>query len=199
MEKNYIDKRDRIISSAIQIISERGMSSLTIRNLARQEHMPEEAIYRYFAGIDEILLEILMVQTKFDDSMIATVEARYTSHLDKAVGFIKLLVSYYSGYPELAAVSLHYEELLHNINIRDYVAGFIVKRKEYLCNEFASAIAENEIMDTFKPDELFNLYLGNILVEMLSRRIMNSENAFEDHLFSVIDKITNMIRIKSPM
>lgn len=196
MEKNYIDKRDRIISTAIQIISARGMSSLTIKNIAAREHMPEEAIYRYFTGIDEILLEILKVNTKFDDSMISTVESRYTSHLDRAVEFIKLLVAFYSGYPEMAAVSLHYEELLHNVNIRDYVTGFIVKRKEYLCSEFTKAIEENEIVNTFQPDELFNIYLGSVLTEALSRRIIDVEKSYEEHLYSVINKFTNVIRIK---
>ena len=57
MNNNFVNRKDRIIASAIEIISESGLASLTTKTLAMKENMSESLLYRYFGGIEEVLVE----------------------------------------------------------------------------------------------------------------------------------------------
>ena len=50
MNSNFVNRKDRIIASAIEIISESGLSSLNTKTLAMKENMSESLLYRYFGG-----------------------------------------------------------------------------------------------------------------------------------------------------
>ena len=56
MTNSFVSRKDRIIASAIEIISEAGLTSLTTKTLAMKENMSESFLYRYFGGIDEVLV-----------------------------------------------------------------------------------------------------------------------------------------------
>ena len=89
MNNNFVNRKDRIVASAIEIISESGLASLTTKTLAMKENMSESLLYRYFGGIEEVLVEVVNTFTKFDSSIIATVEAKEISHLDKILEFLR--------------------------------------------------------------------------------------------------------------
>jgi len=48
MAESFVSRKDRIIASAIEIISESGLSALTTNNLASRENIAEETLYKYF-------------------------------------------------------------------------------------------------------------------------------------------------------
>ena len=106
MNNNFVNRKDRIIASAIEIISEAGLASLTTKNLAMKENMSESLLYRYFGGIEEVLVEVVDTFTKFDRSMIATVEAKEISHFERVLEMLGTLSTYYDGYYEMAAIVL---------------------------------------------------------------------------------------------
>ena len=85
MNNNFVNRKDRIIASAIEIISDSGLASLTTKTLAMKENMSESLLYRYFGGIEEVMVEVVDAFTKFDSSIIATIEAKDISHLEKAL------------------------------------------------------------------------------------------------------------------
>ena len=85
MDNDFVNRKDRIIASAIEVISESGLSSLTTKTLAMKGNMTEELLYRYFGSIDEVLVDVVNTFTKFDYVMIATIEAKEISHFDKVL------------------------------------------------------------------------------------------------------------------
>ncbi|MBD8973507.1 MAG: TetR family transcriptional regulator, partial [Clostridiales bacterium] len=89
MNNNFVNRKDRIIASAIEIISEAGLSSLNTKSLAMKENMSESLLYRYFGGIEEVLVEVIETYTKFDKSMLATIDAKNISHFDKVLELLR--------------------------------------------------------------------------------------------------------------
>lgn len=171
MNTNFVNRKDRIVASAIEIISEAGLESLTTKSLAMKENMSESLLYRYFGGIDEVLVEVVDTFTKFDKSMIATIEAKDISHFEKVAEFLKTLGTYYSGYKEMSSLILNYEGLLHNVNTRDTITACISNRTDFIRKELKGAIDDGEIVDIFTPEELSNILLGAASRDLLNRRI----------------------------
>ena len=196
MNSNFVNRKDRIVASAIEIISEAGLESLTTKSLAMKENMSESLLYRYFGGIDEVLVEVVDTFTKFDNSMIATIEAKNISHFDKVVSFLKTLGTYYSGYSEMSSIVLNYEGLLHNVNTRDVITDCILKRTAFIKKELQAAIDEGEIIDTFTPEELCNILMGASTRDLLNRRITNETRKHEVVAATTLEKIEALLKVQ---
>ncbi|MDE6760323.1 MAG: TetR/AcrR family transcriptional regulator [Lachnospiraceae bacterium] len=196
MNNNFVNRKDRIIASALEIISEAGLASLTTKTLAMKENMSESLLYRYFGGIEEVLVEVVDNFTKFDNSIIATIEAKDISHLDKVLELLKTFSTYYSGYKEIAAVVLNYEEFLHNVNTRETIATCIAVRTNFIRKEIEAAIREREIVDIFTPEELADIFMGSLDRDLLNRRIQNDNKTHIQVVASIVDKLADMLRIR---
>lgn len=196
MNNNFINRKDRIIASAIEIISEAGLASLTTKTLAMKENMSESLLYRYFSGIEEVLVEVMKTFTHFDKGIIATVEAKDISHLDKVLELIKTLATNYTGYPELAAIALNYEVFLHNVNTRDMMTECLMTRRDFIINEFQLAIDEGEIRDNFTATELSDMVLGTLNRDLLNRRLKLDNRTHEQMSKNWLDKFVKILQEK---
>lgn len=195
MNTNFVNRRDRIIASAIEIISESGLASLTTKTLAMKENMSESLLYRYFGGIEEVLVEVVDTFIRFDQPMLETIEAKDIPHIDKVLELLRTLSVYYNGYSEIAAVILNYEGLLHNVNTREATASCISKRTNFIRRELKAAMEEGEIRDIFTPEELANLLLGSLDRDLLNRRIWNEDKSHSQVTVSMLDKLIDLLRI----
>ena len=195
MNNNFVNRKDRIIASAIEIISESGLASLTTKTLAMKENMSESLLYRYFGGIEEVLVEVVDNFTKFDTGIIATIEAKDISHLDKVLEMLKTYSTYYDGYKELTAIVLNYEEFLHNVSTREAIANSIEMRTNFVKKELELAIKEKEIIDKFTPEELADIFMGSLDRDLLNRRIRYENKSHNQVAKVMLDKIADMIRI----
>ena len=194
MKNSFINRKDRIIASAIEIISEAGLASLTTKTLAMKENMSESLLYRYFGRFEEVLVEVVDTFTKFDKGLILTVEAKEISHVDKVVEFLSTIGTYYDGYMELGAIVLNYEELLHNVNTREAIASCIQMRTDFVRHELEVAIEEGEIVDTFTPEELSNILFGSLNRDLLNRRIQYDRRAHNEVAKSMLNKLADILR-----
>lgn len=196
MNNNFVNRKDRIIASTIEIISEAGLASLTTKNLAMKENMSESLLYRYFGGIEEVLVEVVDTFTKFDRSMIATVEAKEISHFERVLDMLGTLSTYYDGYYEMAAIVLNYEEFLHNVNTREAIAECIKMRTNFVRKELKAAMDEGEIIDVFTSEELSNLLLGSLNRDLLNRRIQNDSKSHSQVAMATLNKLAGLVRVK---
>ena len=196
MNNNIVNRKDRIIASAIEIISEAGLSSLNTKSLAMKENMSESLLYRYFGGIEEVLVDVIETYTKFDRSMIATIEAKNISHFDKVLELLRTLGTYYSGYQEMGAIALNYEELLHNVNTREEIAHCIKMRTEFVRQHLKAAMEEGEIRDDFSPEELSNIFMGSLNRDLLNRRIEYDHTSHTQFADAMLEHLANMLRTK---
>jgi len=83
-----------IIEAAGKILTASGVSGLTIKNLAREMHFSESAIYRHFTGKEEIILAMLeYLSETMDDHLISWInpddnpEAKFKSIFQNLINF----------------------------------------------------------------------------------------------------------------
>ena len=194
MSNSFINRKDRIIASAIENISEAGLASLSTKTLAMKENMSESLLYRYFGGIEEVLVEVVNTFTKFDKVLIATIEAKDITHLEKVVEFLNTLGTYYDGYKELGAIVLNYEDFLHNVNTRETIAGCIQMRTDFGRRELKASMEEGEIINTFTPEELSDIFFGSLVRDLLNRRIQYDKKTHDEFTKTILDKLVKMLR-----
>ena len=195
MADSFISRKDRIIASAIDIISELGLSALTTKNLALRENMSEALLYKYFGGIDEVLVEVVQYYSKYDESIRHTVSSKDASNTEKLTEYVMTYATYYDNYYAMATLMLQYEELLHNVGTRDHIAWCIMERRKFVLELFQGAIDNKEIRDVFTADELADTLQGIIMAKVLSRRISNRKHTFKHELIANLVKWFEFIKI----
>ncbi len=194
MVESFVSRKDRIISSAIEIISDSGLSALTTKNLAIKENMSEALLYKYFGGINEVLIEVVDYYTRFDKQIRHTFMSREGANIQKLRDYMDAYATYYDNYYAISTLMLQYEELLHNIDVREKIAWCITERQSFIADLFEAAIAANEITDVFTPDELANNVTGVLMSHILSRRIVYHKKTFRQELMSNIDKWFELLK-----
>lgn len=194
MSDNFISRKDRIIASAIEIISESGLASLTTKTLAMKENMSEALIYKYFGGINEVLVEVVEYFVRFDKSIIRTVQGKDMSNINKIHEFFETYAIYYDNYMEISAIVLNYEELLHNTGTREIIGTCIEERNRLLQQLIEQAMQAGEINDTFTANQLKCILMGILSTQLLDRRITYHSETLKADVMESIDKILMLVR-----
>lgn len=194
MNDSFISRKDRIIVSAIEIISDSGLSALTTRNLALKENMSEGLLYKYFGGIDEVLVEVVDYYSRFDNSIRQTIKAKGGTNIQKLKDYLEAYATYYDNYYAISTLMLQYEELLHNIDTRERIAKCITERMSFIEDLFHSAIEAGEIKDLLTPAELANNVTGMTMSHILSRRITYHKRSFKQEFMDNICKWLELLK-----
>ena len=195
MAESFVSRKDRIIASAIEIISESGLSALTTNNLASRENIAEETLYKYFGGVDDVLVEVVDFYSRFDKNIQSTIRSKESTYIQKIEDYLDAYATYYDNYYAISTLMLQYEELLHNMYTRDKIAECITERLRYIEELFQGAIDNHEITDTFSAWELANNVTGIIMSHTLSRRIIYHKKSFKTELMENIHKWLMIIKV----
>lgn len=194
MGDNFISRKDRIIASAIEIISESGLASLSTKTLAMKENMSEALIYKYFGGINEVLIEVVEYFVRFDKIIIRTVQGKDVSYIEKIHEFFETYAIYYDNYMEISAIVLNYEELLHNTGTREIIGNCIEERNKFLLQLIEKAMETGEINDTFTANQLKCILMGVLSTQLLDRRTAYHSLTLKVEVMESIDKILMLVK-----
>ena len=194
MSDSFISRKDRIIASAIEIISESGLASLSTKSLAMKENMSETLIYKYFGGINEVLIEVVEYFARFDRSIIRTVQGKDVSNVEKIHEFFDTYAIYYDNYIEISAIVLNYEELLHNTGTREIIGACIEERNRFLLQLIQNAMSDREINSTFSVEELKCILMGILSSQLLDRRLTIHSETLRTEVMESIDKILMLVK-----
>ena len=193
MADSFVSRKDRIVASAIEIISDSGLAGLTTKNLAMKENMSEGLLYKYFGSIDEVLVEVVNYYSRFDKGIRQTVEAKNISNVEKIKEYLNAYATFYDNYYAMATLMLQYEELLHMLETREKISWCITERINFLKGLFRNAIESEEIKDIFTPEELAGNVTGIAMSNILSRRIVYHKKSFKQEYLENINKLMDLI------
>ena len=168
LNEEFISARDRIVAASIDIISDAGLVSLSMKSISMRTNISEAMLYKYYADTDEILSDIITTYFKFDSGLYKTLRAKECSYIKKVLMFAESLASYYENYYSISAIMLQYEELLHNVKTREAVEYGYVSRRQFLTELMDNAKENNEINASLKSEEIVDLILGTIHICIFS-------------------------------
>jgi len=162
MYKKYLKRKEKVIISAIDILSECGIQGLTTKEIAKREEISEPAIYKQFDSKQDIILAILDKFSEFDQMIMNTIIEQKMPPKEGILYFAEAYASYYQSYPQITTVLFsmdvfHYEEKANDKMVK------IIKRKyEFMKGLTAQAKEDYGTSAVMDFEEMAELILGLI-------------------------------------
>ena len=89
LTESFISTKDRIISTAIEIISDSGISQLTTKTVSLKANISEPLLYKFYGDMNELLVDVVDYYFKFDNTVEKTVRAKKGRYIDKIMTYVE--------------------------------------------------------------------------------------------------------------
>jgi len=182
-----------IIEAAGKILTVSGVSGLTIKNLAKEMHFSESAIYRHFASKEEIIVAMLNYLADSIDERLSNLnstanpEAKFKAMFDEQFRFFKdnphFVVAVFSdGLMEES--QLINETILKLMNVK----------MKHLMPVMMEGQQKGIFTNAITAEELIHIVMGTFKLQMFKWRIANFEFDINRNGNNMVQSILTLIK-----
>ncbi len=191
------ERQQEILEHAINIISEKGIQGLTMKNLSKRLGISEPAIYRHYDNKIEILLSLL---DYFTNSTSGIFNDQSLSHLD-AVERLKIIFNKHiealEHTPALVAV-IFSEEIFRNEAILSNKVKLIMERN---AASIAAIIEEGkqkgELDISIDTQQLTTIFMGSLRLLVKRWQMCNFDFNLKQEGEALFDTLNQLVNYKS--
>ncbi|WP_066623009.1 TetR/AcrR family transcriptional regulator [Clostridium magnum] len=185
-------RKERVILTAIDIISDLGFQGLTTKEICRRQEISDGTLYKHFRSKDEIILGVLDYYSKFDKSIKDTTELNKFSAKESIIFFFKMISEYYENYPSISAISNNYETLQHEANISEKAKEIFQSRSRLIIRYIEKAKENGELRSDIDSEGFADIILGGVRETILKWRMYNFNFSLKEKVISNIDMLLKM-------
>jgi AcrR family transcriptional regulator len=186
MNRNITDRQQEIIKVSLELISESGIQSLTIKNLAKRIGFAESAIYRHYDNKIQILIGILDLFKQSSESLFS---GQLNVNAHTTVKIEQLFMNHFrkfSDNPSLVAVIFSEEIFRNEIELTEKVKGIMNKTVKTLETIIEAGQKKGEIRDDIAPSHLSVMIMGSL-------RMFVKQWQMSNYNFDLIEKGSELI------
>jgi len=155
-------RQKEIIVVALELISEKGIQGLTIKNLAKKIGITEPAIYRHYDNKIDILIAILDLMKSNTEQIFNKELNNDNKAIDKIEHLFTKQFASFSDTPSLVSVVFS-EEIFRNEPILiDKISGIIGKNYEILTTIITDGQKNGELRIDIEAKHLSTIIMGSL-------------------------------------
>jgi AcrR family transcriptional regulator len=196
MGEEITNRQKEIIHAALEIISEKGIQALTIKNLSRKVGFAESAVYRHYRRKAEIVAAIL-------DRFMQKTDYFFDHEMDRrmnAIGKIEnLFENHFRTFEESPALvaAIFSEEIFRNeAGLSRMVKKIMDKNISKMSSLIEAGQAEVTIRNDIEPEQLAIILLGALRIFVKMWHLDGRRYALAAEGASFINSIINLIKTK---
>ena len=158
----YSERQQQIIDEAINLIDEKGIQGLTIKNLSKKIGISEPALYRHFKSKTDILLSILNDFKEMAITLRDILDKMEGTTLEKINLMFSSLLELFSETPSMVSV-IFSEEIFKNEKIlKDGIIEIMNLHAQTLEKIIESGQADLTIRNDIDKNHLSLMVMGSI-------------------------------------
>ncbi|APF17444.1 regulatory protein TetR [Caldithrix abyssi DSM 13497] len=156
-------KRQReIVNTAIQLIAEKGIQELTIKNLSKKIGIAESAIYRHFDSKFDILIGILTLFKDNINTLNRQILEMDLSPRAKLEVMLERRFKYFSEKPTVAAVIFSEELFRNDSRLSKAVFEIMQENQNSMIGIISEGQARGEFRKEVSAEELSFMIIGAV-------------------------------------
>ncbi len=154
-------KRQReIVNTAIELIAEKGIQELTIKNLSKKIGIAESAIYRHFDSKFDILLSILELFNDNIEGLNARINQMQDGPTQKLKAMLEQRFEHFAQHPTFASVVFSEELFRHDQQLSNAVFRIMQKNQTAMLNIISEGQQKGEFRKEIPAEELAFMIIG---------------------------------------
>lgn len=187
--------KESLILSTIVVISEQGLQGLTTREVAKRQGISESTIFKHYKTKNELILAVLEYFAQYDQAIIESLGLKEFKPIEAITYFVEAYVTYYENYPEITAITLSYEGLMHEVGLSEVVKRIFTKRFNTIQSLIEDAKCQNEIPKNVDTDSLADLIIGLERVVILRWRLNYYNFSLKDQTLTALKMLLNGFKV----
>jgi AcrR family transcriptional regulator len=187
--------KESLILSTIEVISEHGLQGLTTREVAKRQGISESTIFKHYKSKNELILAVLEYFAQYDQAIIESLALKEFKPIAAITYFVEAYVTYYENYPEITAITLSYEGLMHELELSDVVRVIVTRRISTIQSLIEEAKRQNEIAKDVDTDSLADLIIGLERMVILRWRLDKYNFSLKKHTLTALRMLLGCFQI----
>ena len=186
------ERQQQIIEESINIIDEKGIQGLTIKNLSKAIGISEPGIYRHFESKTEILLSILNNFKEMAIMLSEIMETYEASAIEKISFIFSKMLELFSETPSMVSV-IFSEEIFKNEEVlKNKIVEILNLHAKTLENIISKGQSEKNVREDIDEKNLALMAMGSLRL-LVKRWDLNNHNfnlkTEGDKLIAVLSKV----------
>ena len=186
----FSERQAEIIEKSIEIIADKGIQGLTIKNLSKEIGISEPAIYRHFESKTAILIAILSTFEDMAEMLGLMMENSEDTAIEKIEYLFNKMTDVFTGTPSLVSV-IFSEEIFKNEDVlKQKITGILNKNEETIENIIKIGQEKGEVRTDIDFKNIALIFMGSL--RLLVKRW--DLNAYNFNLKEEGDKLTKSLQ-----
>ena len=185
------ERQIQIMESALELIAEKGIQGLTIKNLSKKIGVSEPAIYRHYENKSAILIAILNNFKEMSSMMAGMIPSMDGTAFDKICFMFSKVVDLFIESPSYVSVIFSEEVFKSDEMLKSKIVE-VLKQNELTVEEIIKIGQQHgEVRDDAGSRYLALIVMGSLRFLVKQWDIMNSDN----NLLKEKDELLNSLRL----
>lgn len=191
MLKPYLNRKESIVMTTIEIIDELGIQGLSTREIAKRQEISEGTLFKHFKSKNEIILTVLDKFSQFDDEIIRSIALKQLDPRESIIYFLTSYLEYYENYSAITCILYMDDILRSNCEVEKKIREIFDKRSNYLKKLIEDAKKAGEIRTYIDSENLVDLIMGFCKNVILRWRINHCNFSLKERILPTLHVILN--------
>ena len=160
--KMFSERQEEIIEKSIELIANRGIQGLTIRNLSKEISISESTIYRHFNSKTEILIAILDTFDDMSSIMDELAKNSIDSTVDKIAFIFNRMTAVFIETPALISVIFAEEIFKNDPLVKEKITRILNKNEDIIESIIKIGQQKGEIRKDQSYQNLALIIIGSL-------------------------------------
>jgi AcrR family transcriptional regulator len=171
----FSERQSEIIEKSIEIIANKGIQGLTIKNLSKEIGISEPGIYRHFESKTAILLALLSTFEDLADMLSLMMQNSKDTAIEKIEFVFNKMTDVFTETPSLVSV-IFSEEIFKNEEVLKHkITGILNKNEETIENIIQIGQSKEEVRKDISYKNIALLFMGSLRL-LVKRWDLNEHN-----------------------
>jgi TetR/AcrR family fatty acid metabolism transcriptional regulator len=191
------DRQLEIIESAGKILTESGVSGLTIKNLAKEMNFSESAIYRHFTSKEEIIVALLEFLARSMDERYTKAISSEQSPESKFTTLFQNQFSFFKKNPHFVAAVFSDGLMEESQRINETILKIMGVKMKHLLPIILEGQQKKVFTSSITSDELVHIIMGTFRLQMYKWRVANFQFDIIRNGEKMIQTVLTLIKTKT--
>ncbi len=191
------NRQFEIIEAAGKILTTSGVSGLTIKNLAKEMHFSESALYRHYTSKEEIIIALLeFLATSMDERYTNAISSNQSPE-EKFITLFKNQFSFFKKNPHFVVAVFSDGLMEESQRINETILKIMGMKMKHLMPIILEGQQKKVFTNSITPDELMHIVMGTFRLQMFKWRVANFHFDISKNGDNMIEAVLTLIKTKS--